>query len=149
MVNYIALKEELKKSDLADLSDVEAANKLNEDVSSTIIVPQSFLTESGILRVLGPTDGNAALSSIETAANSGNTLLQRVVRILRDIAGGGLDFGNNDVRAQIDQLQLSGILTESQASKLKAYAERKVSRGEAVFGVAVTENEVRAAREME
>lgn len=131
--DYAALRAELLKPDLAGLSDVAAAAQLETD-TVTVLVPGSFLTEGGILRVLGPVEGDAALSAVEAAAQAGSSLLQRAVRILRDIAGGGLDFGDPPVRAMLDQLQAGGVLSADQVAGLKAHGQSTITRGEAIAG---------------
>jgi hypothetical protein len=83
------------------------------------IVP-TVLNESGILRVLGPDEGDAALTAFEQAAQGSS----KFARIVRHLHAEGIDFGTAVTRTQLDQLQAAGVLTPAQVAVLKAAAER-------------------------
>lgn len=85
-------------------------------------VASVYLNEGGILRVLGPDQGDAALTAFEAAAQSSSTFM-RVVRRLR---AEGIDFGLASTRATLDGLQGAGVLSPGQVAGLKAAAERPV-----------------------
>jgi hypothetical protein len=130
--DYHALKAALAAPDLAGLDDAAAAAALA--ATTTVVTPGTFLTERGVLVALGAAAGDAALTAIEAAATAGNSLLARAVRILHDGAGGGLDFGDPATRAQLDALEAAGVLGPAAVAKLKAVAERTISRAQAIPG---------------
>lgn len=143
-MDYEVLKTEIESGPLAE--DLASAVKTGNDtaVAAALNLPRTpglrrgaSLTERGILDLLGPVDGDAALSAIETAAGAGNSLLARVVRILRDYSGGGLDFGSASTQAQVDAMQSAGLLTAESAAAIKAYGTRLWSRGEIALGEGV------------
>jgi hypothetical protein len=131
--DYLALRAELAKPDLAGLSDAAASAKLASDVV-TALRPGAYLNERGILNLLGPTAGDAAMSAIEAAGEAGNSLLARVVRILHDPTGEGIDFGTTAVQAQLDALTAAGVLSAAQSGPLKAYGMTTTTRAQAVAG---------------
>lgn len=110
----------------------------------------AILTERGIIDVLsaahGPSAADSFLTAIETAAQA-NSLLARIVRILRDYAGGGLDFADPIVHAQLDALVGGGVINSAHATTLKNYGLKSYTRAESLFGVntTVTHNDVAKA----
>lgn len=145
--DYAALKTELLQPDLAGLSDAAAAAKLASD-TVTVLVPGSFLNERGILKLLGPVAGDAALSALEAAAAS-SSVLARAVRILHDSSGQGLDFGDPATRSQVDALE-GPVLTAAAAAALKGAGQRTITRAEAIPGweLTATESDVAHARSL-
>jgi hypothetical protein len=105
----------------------------------------AFLTERGILFVLGPSAGDTFLSAIE-AASQANSLLARTVRILRDLAGQGIDVGDPATQAQLDALALAGVITAESSAAVKAYGTRQWSRAEIVLGEGVHVSDSDVAR---
>ncbi len=144
--DYAALRAALQAGDLVSLSDAEAAAKLNTETVS-ILKPGTYLAEGGILLVLGPTLGDATLSAIEQAA-AGNSLLARIVRILRAQGAGGIDVGDPVVQAQLDGFVAAGIISAEAAAALKAHGATTISRAEAIpdWESPVTEAQVHHAR---
>jgi hypothetical protein len=130
--DYLALKAELLKPDLVSLSSPAAAAKLATD-TVTLLVPGSFLSERGILKVLGPAAGDAALGALEAAAAAGG-VLARAVRILHDSSGPGLDFGDPATRDEVDALTAGGVLTAAAGAALKGVGQRTITRAEAIPG---------------
>jgi hypothetical protein len=91
-----------------------------------LLLTPHYLTEGGILRVLGPQAGNAVLAAVEALSVSQDPsapVMVRIVRLLRDIAGGGIDFGDPQVRGMLDTFQAGGVLTADSVAKLKETAE--------------------------
>lgn len=117
--DYPGLKAEIAKPAYQGQSDDAIVATLNAP-GAAVLRPGSYLTEAGILRVLGPTTGDAALSALETAS-AGSSLLTRAVRILRDIAGGGLDFGLPETQGMLDSLQAQGVLVGAVVATLKEH----------------------------
>lgn len=85
----------------------------------TPITVDAYVGELGILAVLGPGDGDTALTNIE-AASAQSSLLARVVRLLRSPAG--LNLGDPMTQAQLDALVTQGVLTQVWVNALKAHA---------------------------
>lgn len=121
--DWPGLKAEVTKPAYNGLSAAQVVAAINAP-GATAAVPGSYLAEGGILRVLGPTTGDAFLSGIEAAAAQAGplqSLLNRVIRIVRDTAGGGIDFGNAATWAVLDQLQTASVVAADSVSALKAY----------------------------
>lgn len=91
------------------------------------------LTALGVLDVLGPEAGTAFLAAVE-AASPGVPVLAMANRILWMVSGGGLDFGDPRLHAQLDGLVAAGIVQAGHAETLKAYGTRPWSRAEVVLG---------------
>lgn len=105
---------------LAKLGDDAGVADLISATLPTVTV-DTYADELSILSVLGPTDGNTALSAVEAAALS-NPLLARVVRILR--TDKGLNLGDPATQAMLDQLQAGGVLQAGWVTALKDHATR-------------------------
>jgi hypothetical protein len=129
---YAALRAALEAPDLAKLTNTQAAAELAKP--ATRPKPGCFLAEGGILRVLGPIEGDAALAAIEKAADAGDSISRRVVRILRDVAGGGIDFGDVATWGLLDAYQAQGVLAVRHVDALKAYGSETVTRAELIPG---------------
>ena len=121
------LIEELNKPSYAamvlanDYSGLEAAlmtRNISEPATGT------FVTELGILDLLGPTNGNVFLAGIE-AASASNQVLERVIRWLR--SDRGIDVGNSQVQAVLGQLVAAGVVTSESANIVIAHGTRLVS----------------------
>lgn len=94
-----------------------------------------------IMSALGASAGAALLDTIEVAAVS-NSPVKWAMRLL---AADNLDIGNLETRAQIDALAAAGVMTEAQATTLKALAEQPCSRAEEL-GVSAIGADIRNAR---
>lgn len=136
MADYRALRDELAKPDLSALSDADAAAKLNADTVSSPKVGAAYANERGVLKLLGPTDGDAAMTSLESAAGS-SSVLMRAVRILHDAGGPGLDFGDPATQGMVSQLQTQGVLTAPTAAALIAFGTSVVTRAQSIAGWAL------------
>ena len=89
-----------------------------------LVTVTTFLDEAAVIRVLGATEGDTTLASIEAAsvqaANPYASLLTRIVRILRVGSTGGIDFGDPQTQGMLDTLQGAGVLTADAVTKIKA-----------------------------
>lgn len=97
----------------------------------------TWATELGILAILGPVAGEAALQGLEAAAGS-NAVIARVLRILKQASGvgnpaAGIDLGSPAVRAMISALS-GTALDAASAAALLAAGSRMWSRAEALWG---------------
>lgn len=141
---------------VAERNDAEATRLLNEATKS-VPKPGSRLTELGLLDVLivahataGASDpattANADLIAVETAAaaTGDNSLLSRALRILKDPAGQGLDFGNLATRSMISQLRGGGVLSEVGAVALLAFGSQQVGAARVALGRDVSVDEISA-----
>lgn len=135
--------------------DDAAASTLLNTPSQTVPKPQSRLTELGTLDVLimahamngSPDPATAAnndLTAVENAAEAqgAQALLSRAVRILKDVAGQGLDFGNLATQAMIAQLRDTTILSTVGANALLAFGSQTLSPAQLALGREVTSEEI-------
>lgn len=97
--------------------DVAAAERMSAILPKVMV--DTYANELSILSILGPDDGNSALSAVESAAVS-NPLLARIVRILR--TDRGLNIGDPVTQAMLDQLQTAGVLQAAWVTALKSHA---------------------------
>ena len=146
-MNYAALKREIVTDPLgrgyASMTDQQIADSLNT-ADRTTIVP-TVVGALGIMRLVGPAIGAGILDKIEAAANSDS----RLKWFLRELSAQGVDLGHPVTRATIDELVVTGVLTQTEADSLKRAAERTVSRAkELELGVyPVSAQMVQTARE--
>lgn len=111
----------------------------------------TFLTELGIYLVLGPTDGETFLASLEAVAAS-SPVVKRTLSILKNGSGtgypnAGLDFGSAMVQAFLTSLAGQGAVTVAARDALIAYGSRPWSRAEVLWGegVVITADDVSKA----
>jgi len=112
---YAAMVE---ANDYAGLESVLTVSNISEPAVGT------FVTELGILDLLGPTNGETFLAGIEAAAAS-MPVLNRIVRWLRSERG--VDVGNTQVQTVLGQLAGAGVVTSESASIVIAHGTRLVS----------------------
>lgn len=104
----------------------------------------SYITELGILSLLGPTAGQAFLAGIEAAATV-QPVLDRAIRWLR--SDRGIDVGNAHVRTMIGQLSVAGVVTPASANAVLAVGSRTISRAEqldlGIVGLGAIQNAIK------
>jgi len=109
------------------------------------------ITELTILDLLGPQDGETFLQRLELAAVS-NPVVARVLRIIKQSSGqggdAGVDIGNANVQAMLDELARSGAVSRSSVDRLIAAGTREWSRAEVLWGsgTVISEQQVGQAR---
>jgi len=131
-MDYNALAAELAKPAYTGLSDAEAADALNAATVTEVY------SRFGSFRTLA-----AVLTDVEYATLKGVLfeLADSSPKVADSYAmlelpgddagnGGGIDFGCAAVRGMVDQLVAGEQFTAELGSKLKALAERKISRAE-------------------
>jgi len=146
-MNYAALKREIETDPLgrgyAGMTDQQIADSLNV-ANRTVVVP-TVVGALGIMRLVGPMMGAGILDKLEASAASDS----RLKWFLRELTVNGIDLGNLITRAAIDELVVAGVLTQTEAYRLKSAAERAVTRAEELgLGVyPVSAQMVQTARE--
>jgi hypothetical protein len=130
--------------------DAGVARMLNAPTATPGAKPGTWVTELGILDILGPEAGEAALQGLEAAAG-GNPVIARVVRILKQASGignpgSGIDLGSPATRAMLAALR-GTALAEASADALLAAGGRPYSLAELTWGAGavVRADEVSAA----
>jgi len=130
--------------------DAGIAASLNAPTATLGPKPGTWVTELGILDILGPEAGEAALQGLEAAAGS-NPVIARVVRILKQASGignpgSGIDLGSPATRAMLAALR-GTALSKASADALLAAGGRPYSLAELTWGdgVTVRADEVSAA----
>jgi hypothetical protein len=155
-MDYPALKAEIDADPaLSGLSDADAAAALNAR-TVTVRVP-TMITKVQVHRTLGLPRGTALLlkfrdraaaSGADDAARVGAALYGEVLDLLR-VDGTGLDVSLDETRGFIDQFAAGGLLTTSEADKLKALGERTDPYTLSAFGVpSVSDHDVAHARSL-
>ena len=116
--------------------------------------PGTWFTELGIMAVLGPTAGDAFLTTLESVAAS-STVLSRIVRIVHQSSGignptSGIDLGTAEVQAMLQGLaqQINSAPFTIAVNALIAAGTRLYSRVEVVTGISgdfVTSDQIQIA----
>jgi len=89
-----------------------------------VISPGSFLTELGVLNLLGLTNGDTFLTALENASNQ-STLLARAVRWLR--SNTGVDVGNAQVQIMLAQMATDNIISSDSVNLIIAFGTKQIS----------------------
>ena len=148
---YAVLTDELRNDPLgvgyANMTDDEVAASLNEPRYS---VPTTrFITWRAIAAVLDDDEYAAVKAALNQLANLSPKVADMIPFLSQatgdDGTGGGIDFGNADVRAMIQALPGIG---EAAKGKLLALGERPVSRAEILGLPEVYPGHVESARRM-
>lgn len=138
-MNYLTLKTELALPLYLSMSDQQAADELNKQI--TIIKPKK-LTTLQILDLLGATDGAAFLVALEGLVASND-----IVRLAtRSIDSEGVDVGNVSTIAMLDSFVAGNLITSAIATKLKASANVTTTRAEEIGLGLIQSEDVRIAR---
>jgi hypothetical protein len=150
MVNDITLKTELE-TDPTNMGYAPFLNNapgilaemLNAKTGSNTKVVSRTIGIGTVLDLLGPADGAAVLSTLDTLKAS-NPVIKWAWHLLEKA---DLDVGLASTRAQLDSLATAGVLTQAQCSAIKNLAVTVASRAEVLFGngTYVTEANIRAA----
>lgn len=125
-----SLVEELSKEAYASLvssKDYAGIESLLNTKSISENATGKFLTELGVLDLLGPTNGEAFLSGIEAAASQ-MPVLNRIVRWLRSERG--VDVGNAQVQTVLLQLVAANVVSSESANTIIAFGTHSVSIAE-------------------
>lgn len=135
-MNHTRLAAKLNEnSDIFDeLTNQQAADLINlKNIPE--LVPGSFLTERGILYVLGGLEGDAFMNFLKklsdgtlTVPGVPSSLYERIYRIMMDVPAGGIDFGTAEMQGQMDLLRqiFPDDFTESMFTKLRAASRKMV-----------------------
>jgi hypothetical protein len=116
------LSERVIKPDLVGLPDWQVAEILNEPDQTLPVIVTLKSTSSGpggVMQAIGPDAGAQFLDNLETLATS----VPKIRWAMQIIRSNGLDMSDPDVRSQIDSFAASGLLSASNAQKLKALGE--------------------------
>lgn len=107
---------------LADVGNDAGCAARMAAILPPVLVP-TFVNERSVFDAFtNPADAQAVMTGLETASQT-DAIVKRVLVWMRpDI--GGVDLSNAAVRAMLDQLQASGVLTAPAVATLKALAER-------------------------
>ena len=148
---YAVLTDELRNDPLgvgyANMTDDEVAASLNEPRYS--VPTQRFITWRAIAAVLDDAEYAAVKTSLNQLAQVSPKVADMIPFLSQatgdDGTGGGIDFGNADVRAMIQALP--GVSEETKR-KLLALGERPASRAEILGLPEVYPGHVESARRM-
>lgn len=102
---------------------------------------RTMVNASDIMSALGRNDGAAFLDKLEAAAESSPTVRWSLIFI----KGEGLNVGNPETRAGLDDLVAAGAITQAEAEAVKALAP-EMNRFEAAGCAGATERDVHVAR---
>ena len=146
---YAILVNELQADPLgvgyANMTDDEVAASLNEPRYS--VPTQRFITWRAIAAVLDDAEYTATKTALNQLAQVSPKVADMLPFLLQatgdDGTGGGIDFGNADVRAMIQALP--GV-SEAAKGKLLALGERPASRAEILGLPEVYPGHVESAR---
>jgi len=139
MVDLETLTAELAKPEYQNLRDRDAAIAMNA-ARATVPSPGTYVTEIGVLDILGPTDGETFLAALESAQENIPTLARAVRRLRGDT---GIDVGNPTLQAQLTALATANVVTQAAAAALIARGSKQVP----LFDVELGSDDVRNARE--
>jgi len=123
-MNYEMLRSELAKTDYAELSDAEAAARLNDATTTQIV------SRFGSFRTLANLLTEEEYVALRTALDQLAQQNRRVADMVKMLElpgddrgnGGGIDFGVDATRDQVDQVCATAEIPAA-AAKIKAYAE--------------------------
>jgi len=142
-MNLEALKTELAKPEYAELSDQAAADAINAP-SITVAAPGTYLTELGVLDILGTEAGEMFLAALEITQNAMPVLKRAVRRLQGEL---GIDVGNATVRGQLQALAAAQVITPESVAALLAHGSKQISIAESNGWGVVGDGTVRSARE--
>lgn len=144
------LIEELQKPEYASLVEAKDYAGLEAVFNArNISAPKkgTFITELGVLDLLGATDGDAFLTAMENATVA-FPVLARIVRWLRSEKG--VDIGNPEVQQFLTTLAGANVIDTESASDLIAYGTETITLAEQLnLGVVGMGALVNAIKEME
>lgn len=127
-----SLVEELSKESYASLvssKDYAGIETLLNARNISKPVSGRYLTELGILDLLGPVNGEAFLAGIESnAAQVKMPVLTRVLRWLR--MERGVDVGNQQIQSALFQLAAANIVSAASVNAVIAFGTQTVSIAE-------------------
>jgi len=129
-MKWDVLRNEILNDPLArgysSMTDEQVASSLN--TKDRTIVEPTLVTAKELMARMDPAVAASILQKLEDASAT-NSVIKWILSFL---TGGsdGIDIGHANTRAQIDALVVDGVITSSEASSLKALAERAVSRAE-------------------
>lgn len=80
---------------------------------------------------LGPIEGDALLTKLETFSLTSDPMASLVKRALKVLSQAeGLNVGSSAIQAMLTQLEIEQVITSQEASNLKSLAEQPASRAE-------------------
>jgi hypothetical protein len=140
------LEQRLQEDDVKDLPDWQAAAVLNAPdprIPEAVVLKSRSFGIGTILEIFGPVAGPAFLESFETLSNS-DPLIKWSLLLLKEAT---LDAASPTLRAQVDGMVTSNLMSASHGNAIKALGEQKrlLSWAEA-NGVEVTSRTVGLAR---
>ena len=110
-----------------------------------VTLTESMISERTLFAVLGAERATAVLDALEAMPDR---VMARIYRMLTDVSSGGVDIALPEARGMIDQFAASGLLTASEAAAIKALAENKASRAQALGYNEITAAMVERCREV-
>lgn len=119
---------------------------LNSPTSSAY--RSKMISERGIMDHYqdGPVAADGVLSKLELFSVTSHQAAGAVKRALKFLAmPDGIDIGSKSTHTMLDMLTLGGVITADEATKLKALSITKCSRADILFGMPVTEADLRTA----
>lgn len=142
----MTLAERLQLSDVAELPDWAAAAKLNEPdptLPEVVELRTRGIGPGEVMAALGAEQGAALLDALEAIKGQDSP----VRWALRLLDRGALNIGAGETRAQIERLEVAGIITPTQAAALRGLGEhRRFPSWAEHHGVEVTARTVGLAR---
>ncbi len=128
-MNFQTLKQELVSDPLgrgyAGMTPSQVAASLNTP-DRAIVVP-TMVNARRLMKELGPVDGAAILDKLQAASQTAPPVRWAMAFLTSE---SGIDVGDPATRAQLDRLVANGVLTQTEASRIKAIAGRTVSRAQ-------------------
>ena len=114
------------------------------------MAPRSrWISELGIMEMYpdGAEAADALLTKLEAFSDTQARFSGVVRRVLRFLKGNGFDIGSNSSQGMLTMLAPAGVISEDEATKLKALAHKPTSRAEVLFGAGtvVTVDNLRVA----
>lgn len=144
------LVEELQKPEYASLvaaKDYAGLETLFNQRNISAAKTGTYLTELGVLDLLGAVDGDAFLKAIEDASKS-QPVLVRAVRWLRSEKG--IDVGSQEVQRVLAALAQGNVVDAESAAAIIAYGTESITLAEQLkIGVVGHGSLVNAIKEIE
>lgn len=144
-MDFQKLKTELRADPLArgyaNMTDAEAAASLNTPDRPMVV--ETYANAKTLLSHLGATPGAAVLDALETIAVS-NSAVKWALKFITSPEG--IDVGNLETRAMLDQLVAATVLSAADVATIKMLAERQISRAEELGLGLVREGDVQTVR---
>ena len=147
-MNYNDLKTEINTGPLAAECVVKTDNEIADLINYRryTAVQSRFVTARTVLAELGAGPGSAILDKLEQAAAMSSPVKWMIKFLALE---GGVDIGNTETQAAIDELILASVLTASEGQALKAMALQPVSRAEMLGWAPITYDDVNRALAVE